>query len=148
MMSTYYSLHYHVVFSTKFRKPWIRDVWRDRLHEYLGGTVRSLEGKPLKVGGVDDHVHLLVGLKTTHCVADFLRELKKSATTWVHDAVQLRSFRWQEGYSVFSVSPTAREQVSRYIANQKEHHRKHSFREELRVLLESAGVEYDPKYLD
>jgi putative transposase len=77
MGSTFYSLHYHIVFSTKERRPLIRDGWRPSLHEYLGGTVRGLSGVAEAVGGIDDHVHLLVSLNTSHVVADFVRELKR-----------------------------------------------------------------------
>ena len=78
MPSTYLSLHYHIVFGTKDRVPMIDSSWRSRLHEYLGGTIRGLGGFPEEVGGVADHVHLLAGLKATHCLADVLRELKKA----------------------------------------------------------------------
>jgi hypothetical protein len=118
------------------------------LHEYLGGTVNGLKGVAQGVGGVSDHVHLLVGLKATHCLADFMRELKKSSSAWVHDEIRNRKFAWQEGYSAFTVSATAREGVRRYIANQAAHHGKRSFREELVELLAKAGVEYDARYLD
>ncbi len=77
-----------------------------------------------------------------------MRELKKSASIWVHDEIGLTEFAWQEGYSAFTVSATAREDVKRYIANQDEHHRIKSFREELVELLERAGIKYDPQYLD
>ncbi|MCW5550888.1 MAG: IS200/IS605 family transposase [Verrucomicrobiae bacterium] len=148
MSSTYLSLHYHLVFSTKNREALIAPEWRARLHEYLGGTVRGLGGFPEGIGGVADHVHLLVGLKATHCLSDFMRELKKASSTWVHEEIGLRAFAWQEGYAAFTVSATAREGVKRYIANQEEHHRVKSFREELIEMLNKAGVEYDPKYLD
>src|ERR1700720_5010620 len=108
MPSTYLSLHYHLVFGKKNRQPFIAPQWRSRLHEYLGGTVAGLGGFPQGVGGIADHVHLLVGLKATHCLADFLRELKKGASGWVHDDLHIRPFAWQEGYSAFTVSPTAR----------------------------------------
>jgi REP element-mobilizing transposase RayT len=129
MASTYLSLHYHLVFSTKNRDSIISSTWRRRLHEYLGGTVIGLGGYPEGVGGVEDHVHLLVGLRATHCLADFMRDLKKSSSTWVHDEIGLREFSWQEGYSAFSVSATAREAVRSFIAHQEEHHRVKSFRE-------------------
>ena len=148
MSSTYLSLHYHIIFSTKDRVPFINAEWRNRLHEYLGGTVRGLDAFPEGVGGVTDHVHLLVGLKATHRLADFMRELKKASSVWVHDEIRLDSFAWQEGYAAFTVSATARDAVKSYIANQEEHHRVKSFREELIEMLERAGVEYDPKYLD
>ncbi len=95
-----------------------------------------------------DHVHLLLGLKATHCLADFMRELKKAATLWVHDIIGQKGFRWQEGYGAFTVSPSGRKGVRSYIANQAEHHRAKSFREEMAGFLEKAGVDFDPQYLD
>jgi len=148
MSSTYLSLHYHLVFSTKNREPFIAAAWRARLHEYLGGTVAGLGGFPQGVGGVDDHVHLLVGLKAAHALGDFMRELKKASSVWVHEEIGLAQFAWQEGYAAFTVSATARVAVRQYIANQEEHHRTKSFREELVEMLERAGIEYDPRYLD
>jgi hypothetical protein len=113
----------------------------------MGGTIRGRGGVPDEIGGVADHVHLLVGLKATHCLADVMRELKKASSVWVHDEIGAGNFSWQEGYSAFTVSP-AREQVRRYIKRQEEHHRTKSFREELIELLEKSGIEYDPRYLD
>lgn len=147
-MSTYHSLNYHITFSTKNRTPWIKPEWIERLHAYLGGITLELDGKALKIGGVEDHVHLLVGLKPTHRISDFMRELKKSATKWVHDTIEYPPFEWQEGYAAFSVSPTGCESVLNYIENQREHHRKKSFREELIFMLKKAGVEFEAKYLE
>ena len=147
-MSTFLSLHYHIIFSTKYRKPWIDDAWIHRLHEYMGGTIRGLDGVPQAVGGVNDHVHLLVGLKSTHRLSDFMRDLKKSTSEWVHETIKESRFNWQDGYAAFTVSPTSRDGVRSYIGNQREHHRKRSFLEELMELLELAGVEFDPKYLE
>jgi len=148
MPSTFLSLHFHLVFSTKNRRPFIKDDWINDLHNYLGGAVKGLGGFPQGIGGVADHVHLLVGVKATHCLADFMRELKKASSVWVHENRGLTDFSWQEGYSAFSVSPTMRAAVQRYIANQAEHHRVKPFREELIEMLRSAGVEFDDKYLD
>ena len=148
MPSTYLSLHYHLVFSTKHRAATIDASWRSQLHDYLGGTVRGLGGVSQGVGGVADHVHLLVGLKATHCLADVLRELKKASSVWVHEEIGVKAFAWQEGYAAFTVSPTLREAVQQYIADQELHHRRQSFRDELIAMLQRAGVEYDPKYLD
>lgn len=148
MPSTYLSLHYHVVYGTRERSPLIDISWRTRLHEYLGGTIRGLGGYPQGIGGVADHVHLLVGLKATHCLADVMRELKKASSAWVHAEIGLEKFAWQEGYAAFTVSASGRDAVKRYIANQADHHRARTFREELIEMLQKAGVEYDPKYLD
>lgn len=146
--STYLSLHYHLVFSTKNREGIIAPEWRARLHDYLAGTLRGQGGFPEGAGGVADHVHLLFGLRATHCVADVMRELKKASSAWVHQEIGLPSFAWQEGYAAFTVSATSRNGVKHYIANQEEHHRVKSFREELIEMLNKAGIEYDPQYLD
>lgn len=146
MGSTFLSLHCHIVFSTKERRPLIRTEWRPRLHEYLGGTVKGLDGVAEAVGGVEDHVHLLVGLRATHCLADFVRELKKASSLWAekdHD----RQFGWQDGYSAFTVSATHTKAVRGYIAIQEEHHRKVNFVDELKQLLKKNAVKYEPKYL-
>ncbi|TWU01202.1 IS200/IS605 family transposase [Stieleria varia] len=147
-MSTYHSIHFHIVFSTKHRKPWIEEEWIEDFHSYIGGTIKGLGAIPLKVGGVADHVHLLVGCKTTHRPCDLVREIKKAATAWVHSEIGFMPFVWQDGYAIFSVSPDACSTVSRYIENQKEHHRKMTFLEELVEILKLAGIEFDPQYLE
>jgi len=146
MGSTFLSLHYHIVFSTKERRPFIRADWRPRMHEYLGGTVTGLKGVAEVVGGVEDHVHLLVGLRATHCLADFMQELKKASSTWASENHE-RQFGWQDGYAAFTVSATHLAAVHKYIAGQEEHHRKLNFRDELKQLLKKNGVKYDPKFL-
>ena len=148
MPSTHTCLLYHVVFATKNREPIISKEWQGRLHEYLGGAVRGSGGVPQGVGGVADHVHLLFGLKPTHCLADFMRELKKSSSIWLATTFSQTSFHWQEGYAAFSVSASARPSVQDYIARQAEHHRHKSFREELIEFLQKSGIEYDERYLD
>ena len=146
MPSTFLSLHYHLVFSTKERRLLIASAWRDRLHDYLGGTVNGLGGFIQQVGGVADHVHLLVGLKATHCLSDFMRELKKASSTWAAENCE-PLFAWQDGYAAFTVSASMRERVRGYIKNQEQHHAKMDFVVELKELLEKHGVEYDPNYL-
>lgn len=148
MASTYLSLHYHLIFATKDRKPIILADWRSRLHEYLGGTIQGLGGFSEGVGGTADHVHILVSLKSTHCLADIMRELKKSASEWVHEVIGDGSFSWQVGYAAFTVSPSGRGAVKSYIANQEEHHRTRDSREELLELLKLAEVDYDPRYFE
>ena len=148
MPSTYVSLNYHIVFSTKDRNSLIADSWAPRLYEYLGGTIKGLGGVSLQVGGIEDHVHLLVGLKATQCLSDVLRELKRTSSIWVHNEIGEKRFAWQEGYSAFTVSPSAYQAVSGYIKNQRAHHQQKSFREELIELLQRAGIEYDARYLD
>ena len=108
--------------------------------------MRGLMGVPLEIGGVADHVHALIGLKPSHCLSDFVRELKKASSVWAatHHEGQ---FEWQEGYSIFTVSVSKVASVRQYIAKQEEHHRRRTFDEELRELLEKHGVQYHPQYL-
>jgi putative transposase len=146
MGSTFFSLHYHIVFSTKERSPLIQTDWRPRLHSYLGGIIRGMNGVPEIVGGMADHIHILASLRPVHCLADLMRDLKKDSTNWIKDNFD-RRFAWQEGYAAFTVSPSATGAVRRYIANQELHHGKHSFVEELRELLGKAGVDYEERYL-
>jgi hypothetical protein len=129
--------------------PIIFPSWRPRLHEDLGGTVCGLGGTPEAAGGATDHIHLLVGLKSTHCLADFVRDLKKSAASWVRDTIEHGDkFSWQNGYAAVSVSVTSRKAVREYIGNQEEHHRTKSFREEWTAMLDKAEIPNDPQYLD
>jgi REP element-mobilizing transposase RayT len=146
MGSTFHSLHYHLVFGTKERRPFIQKEWRSSLHHYLGGTVRGLGGVAEAVGGIEDHVHLLVSLCTTMEVAGLVRELKKASSAWAAQNHR-PGFAWQEGYGVFSVSWTQAKELRRYIANQDEHHHGLSFFDEFKHLLERNGVRYDAKYL-
>jgi REP element-mobilizing transposase RayT len=94
---------------------------------------------------VVDHVHLLVGLKSTHRLADVMRETKKASSAWVHQEIGKEAFAWQEGYAAFTVSSTSLDAVRYYIANQEDHHRVMPFRKELAAILDKAGVAYDPK---
>ena len=118
MGSTFFSLHYHLIFSTKERRPFIQTEWRPQLHSYLGGIVRGMNGVAEIVGGVSDHIHILASLRPVHRVADVMRELKKESTNWVKEMFESR-FAWQEGYAAFSVSPSNTEAVRRYIADQE-----------------------------
>ena len=147
MPSTHLSLHYHLIFSTKDRQRWIALDWRDRLHAYLGGAVRACGGVAASVGGIADHVHLLVGLRATHRLADVLREIKASSSEWVHRDIHLKAFAWQEGYGAFTVSASQLIAVKSYIARQEEHHRRRAYREEYMEFLRQSGIEFDEKYL-
>ncbi len=146
-MSTYFKLHYHIVFGTKNRVACLDKAWRPKLWEYMGGTIRGLGGVPHGVGGYNDHVHLLIDLKPTQVIADVVRELKKASTEWVRQNTQEKTFQWQEGYGVFSVGWHERDAIKAYIAGQEDHHHHRPFREELIDMLNEAGVEFDPNYL-
>jgi len=110
--------------------------------------VNGLGGQSEVVGGTADHVHLLIELRATHTLADFMRELKKTSSKWVHETVSHPGFAWQEGYAAFTVSASAVAEVKNYIENQEEHHRERSFREELKIFLQRSGVSFEERYLD
>src|SRR5205809_8004033 len=114
MPSTHLSLHCHIVFGTKNHEPLIHTAWRRELHAYLGGSVRTANGIAESVGGVSDHVHLLIGLRATHRLADVLRELKAVSSGWTHDEIGVRDLASQEGYDAFTVSASQCQAVRRY----------------------------------
>jgi len=145
--STHLSLFYQLVFSTKNRTRSILQPWRDRLHAYLGGIVRSMGGMALEVGGTQDHVHMLVSLAATHTIATVLKGVKSSSSQWVHQDIGSRRFDWQDGYGAFSVSRSQVETIRKYIRNQAEHHRHLTFQEEYVKMLSEEGIEFDSRYL-
>ncbi|MBL0176364.1 MAG: IS200/IS605 family transposase [Ignavibacteria bacterium] len=144
MGSTYHQMNYHLVFSTKGRIRIIGAEWREQLHAYLGGTIRGLDGIARAVGGVSEHVHLLVGLTPSHRVADFMRELKKATSIWASGFD--RRFSWQEGYSVFAIGMDGVDRVRTYIEHQETHHHAVSYLEELTRLFEENKIPYDPRF--
>ena len=146
MPSSYIASYFHLVFSTKDRLKLILPEWEERLYAYMGGIVKGMDAVPLKINGMEDHSHLLVSLKSKHRLDYFLRDLKGESSLWIHKEIT-RMFEWQKGFSAFSVSPTAVDDVKRYIENQKEHHRRVDFRTEYLELLTKAGIEFDEKFL-
>jgi REP element-mobilizing transposase RayT len=146
MPSSHVASYAHLVFSTKERQRLILPEWEPRLHSYMGGIVKGLDAVPLKIGGIEDHVHLLVSLKSKHRLDYFLRDLKADSSDWVHKEVT-RLFEWQKGYGAFSVSPGAIEAVGRYIENQKQHHRRIDFKTEYVDLLRRADVDFEERFL-
>src|SRR5262249_34884590 len=141
-------LYVHVVYSTKHRTPWLKDgSIRRELHRYLHGACRNQDCPALAVGGVEDHVHLLVRLGKTASVANLVKEIKTEATKWIRTKSQdFDEFRWQSGYGGFSVSPSHLPALVHYIENQEEHHKKENFQDEFRRLLRKYGVEWDERY--
>lgn len=142
-------IYLHVIFSTKDRQRWLGDPeLRKSLHGYLGATLKQLECMPVEIGGVEDHAHLLFLFPRTPSVADVVKETKRVSTKWLQgQAASLKSFHWQNGYGVFSVSQSSVDGVSDYIRRQEEHHRKVSFQDEYRAFLRKHAVEFDERYV-
>ena len=148
MANTYTSLHYHIVFSTKNREPWIvRDI-EERIWAYIGGIARTHKMTALQIGGVDDHIHALMTAPAIIAPAQIAQYLKSDSSKWIHDQFRnLRGFSWQDGYGAFTVSKSNLPEVVRYIQNQREHHRKNTFQDEYLEFLRKHGIEYDERYL-
>ena len=148
MGDSYTNLLYHIVFSTKDRRPLITPDYEVRLYDYIGGTIRDLGGISLALNGTDDHLHLLAKLRPDAALSNVLRKLKANASGWMHRVFpRLEDFTWQRGYGAFTVSQSHVPKVSDYIARQKLHHQKTSFRDEFIQFLIANEIEFDRRYL-
>lgn len=148
MAQSFTNLLYHLIFSTKDRRPLITLDYQPRLYDYIGGVIRGTGGISLGVDGTEDHVHVLTKLRPDRALSDVLRELKCNATGWMHDVFpRLADFSWQRGYAAFTVSQSNLEAVRRYLARQKEHHKNVSFRDEFILFLNAHGIEYDERFI-
>ena len=136
----------HAVFHTKSNGITVAETDLPRLFAYIGGIINNTDGVTLTVGGRPDHVHVLFSLPQTVALADYMRNLKAKSSRWLKGiSDRYACFAWQEGYGVFSVSPTLINKTMNYIANQEEHHRKMAFREELMRFFEAYGIKYDER---
>ncbi|MCK8602203.1 IS200/IS605 family transposase [Desulfoferrobacter suflitae] len=148
MSSTLANLLYHVVFSTKERQKIILPDIKTDLYGYLGGVIRGEKGRLLKIGGTEDHVHILASFHPALSVSDMLRRMKGNTSRWLNENRSLAfRFSWQRGYGAFSVSESMVDVVSKYIDNQELHHKKMTFQEEFLALLSKHNVQYDERYI-
>ena len=144
MAHTFSCLHYHVVFSTTGRRNLIPQDHLDRLHGYIVGIVKNIQGRARIVGGTENHVHLLLSLPPDLPVSKAVNVVKSNASKWAHETFPtMADFAWQEGYGAFTVSRSGVDAVAEYVRNQKAHHGRMSFEEELIALLDRHGIEYD-----
>ena len=148
MANTYTALHYHVVFSTKNRESWLAAAKENRIWEYFGGIARSNGMKALKVGGYDDHIHILLALPATISVSKAVQLLKGASSRWMHESdTDMLAFAWQDGYGAFTLGLSQIADTIRYIEGQREHYRTKSFQEEYVNFLEKHEVEFDERYV-
>ena len=148
MAGTYTKLYYHIVFSTKNRQPYINAEFEDRLHKYISGIIRGIEGTYIEINGTSDHVHILTILPPKVAVSDALREINANSSKWVHETLpDLNKFGWQDGFAAFTVSKSQFEPVRQYIREQKSHHRQGDYKQELIGLLDKHEIEYDERYI-
>ena len=148
MAHTYTSLHYHIVFSTKYRVLHIAPEIEQRVWEYMGGVARAHKMTALQIGGIDDHIHALIMAPPTIATSKIAQYIKGDSSHWIHDTFpHLQNFAWQEGYGAFSVSRSGLTAVTNYIKNQRTHHQKKTFQDEYIEFLQRHGVEYDERYV-
>ena len=148
MANTFTCLHYHIVFSTKHREPWLQPDAQERIWAYLGGIARQNDLTALLIGGFDDHVHILLGLPPVIAVSEAIKQIKGGSSGWIKENIPgCRGFAWQDGYGAFTVSKLQEDDVKEYIRTQREHHRVKTFQEEYRGLLDRHEIKYDERYL-
>jgi len=148
MPNTYTQIYIHIVFAVKGRQNLIQKNWEDELHKYICGIANSKEQKVYAIGGVGDHIHLLVSIKPDIAISDLVRDIKANSSRWINEKhFVMNIFQWQEGYGAFSYSKSQLDNVIAYINNQEQHHKTKSFKEEYIELLQKYNVEYDEKYL-
>ncbi|MDP6113946.1 MAG: IS200/IS605 family transposase [Planctomycetota bacterium] len=141
-------LYAHLIFGTKNRHPFLDEEIRPRVHAYLATIIRDMDSPYVVVGGVSDHVHILFDMGKMHAPVKFVEQVKRESSKFVKTlGAKYKSFFWQRGYGMFSVSPTHLADVEEYVRKQEEHHKKRSFQEEFREFLTRYGIEFNEEYV-
>ena len=147
-MRTFSQIYIQVVFAVKGRNSIIKTEWEEELYKYITGIVQNKDQKVLAINGSFDHIHLFIGMKPSCRLSDLVREVKKSSNVFINEKKFSRyKFEWQEGYGSFSYSHSAIDNVVKYIMNQKEHHKKRTFKDEYISLLKKFEIDYKEEYL-
>ena len=148
MANTFSQIHLHIVFAVKGRESLIKVEWEERLFQYITGIVQNKGQKMLAINGLPDHIHFFIGLKPDCCLSDLVREIKKASNDFISEQrLTPTRFYWQEGFGAFSISHSQIDAVVKYILNQKEHHRKRTFKDEYLEFLKTNEIKYNEKYL-
>ena len=148
MSQSFTNLLYHLILSTKDRRPIITLDYQPRLYDYIGGILRECGGISLGINGIEDHVHVLAKLRPDKALSDVLCVMKCNPSGWMHNVFpSLRNFSWQRGYAAFTVSQSHVTEVQRYISRQKQHHQRVSFRDEFIEFLQENQIEFDERYV-
>lgn len=148
MANTYHQLYIQVVFAVKYREAVLHKEWRKEVFGVIGNLINETGCKTLLVNGVEDHVHCFLGLKPTVSISELLKTIKAKSSKYINDnRFILNRFEWQEGYGAFSYSHSHIKEVYNYVANQEEHHKKESFKEEYLNYLNKFEIPYDERYI-
>ena len=147
-MSTFSQIYIQIVFAVKNREALIASSWEEELYKYITGIVQNKGQKMLAINGMPNHIHILIGLKPSCCLSDLVKEIKKSSNSFIKEKEFSKyKFEWQEGFGAFSYSHSSLDNVIGYINNQKQHHKKRSFKEEYIDFLEKFNIEFKDEYL-
>jgi putative transposase len=148
MADTYTQIYIQIVFAVQNRKALIHSEWEEELYKYITGIVQNKGQKMLAINGPSNHIHIFIGMRPTCCLSDLVREIKKSSTTFIKEKNFIKyKFQWQEGFGAFSYSHSQLTNVIQYITNQKDHHRKQTFKEEYIAFLNSFEIDFKNEYL-
>jgi len=148
MAGTFSQIYIQIVFAVQGRQNLLQKEWRQEVFKYMAGIIRNKGHKPIIVNGVEDHVHVFIGLKPSMALSDLVRDIKNNSTNFINDRAWIKGrFNWQEGYGAFSYSHSQIGNVYDYILNQEKHHAKQTFKDEYMDFLKMFEVEYDVKYL-
>lgn len=141
-------LYVHIVFHTKYNQPLIQPEVEKELYAYIGGIIKENQSVPIRINGVADHIHILATMSKNIALAKFVEEIKRNSSRWIKSKGKgYENFAWQGGYGGFSVSPSVLDRVKRYIENQKEHHKKITFKDEYLQFLTEHGISFDEDHL-
>ncbi len=148
MAGTFSQIYIQIVFAVQKRESMIHSSWEEELYKYISGIIKNKGQKILAINGMQDHLHLFIGMKPSCCLSDLVREVKKSSTEFIKEKNFSKfKFNWQEGYGAFSYSHSQIDTVIKYIMNQKEHHKKQTFRQEYLDFLKKFEIEFKDEYL-
>lgn len=148
MANTYSQIFIQVVFAVRERDASIAANWKEELFKYITGIVRNKGQKPIAIGGVEDHIHILIALDPDIALSDLVRDIKAASSKWINARRLVRGrFYWQEGFGAFSYSRSQLDNVARYVLDQEQHHKVRSFRQEYQGLLRKFEVEFDARYI-
>ena len=148
MAGTFSQIYIQVVFAVQGRQNLLQKEWRQEVFKYMAGIIKSKGQKPIIVNGVEDHVHVFLGLKPAMALSDLVRDIKNNSSNFINEHSWIMGkFNWQEGYGAFSYSHSQVEAVYNYIQHQEQHHSRQTFKDEYLDLLKRFEIEHDPRYL-
>lgn len=148
MANTFTQIHIHAIFSVQNRISLISESWENRLYQYITGIIQNNNHKLIAINGVSDHLHILFGMRPTQSLSDLMQDIKGDSSRWINaNKFAAGKFSWQESYGAFSYSKSQLSVVANYIENQKQHHKKKTFLEEYKKILNDFSIEFDEKYI-